>query len=58
MFSKLVMRLEEEQREIERATFDFPPESYAKFLEAVGKRNGTKRCIALINEALREDDEL
>lgn len=58
MFSKLVLKLEQEISALEHATFDFPPENYAKFLEAVGKRNGMKAAITKLHEALKEDDEL
>lgn len=55
---KLVMRLEDEIRKLEVATFDFPPSSYDKFMEAVGKRNGLKKAIITISESIKEDDEL
>jgi hypothetical protein len=58
MFSKVVLNLEEVMQAIEKSVFDFPPATYDKFMEAVGKRNGIKIAIAEIHNSIHEDDEL
>jgi len=58
MFSKVVFDLEKIAKGIEKDTFDFPPDSYDKFMAAVGKRNGILAAISAIQESVNEDDEL
>ena len=57
MLGRLIMRLEDQAKALEKSICDVPPDSYAKFLELVGKRNGILQARDKLIEFMKEDDE-